>query len=138
MTKEDLVSRVKDYVEKASLLEAARQGITRELTEVAQTEIIPQIESILLPGYSFAPNSVKVHCLGESEGKHRYVSREETVPTAFGVYVKLFYRGKKICPHDDPKIDAQVMRIQMDFRLKELAERYNLATILPVCEELHF
>ena len=137
ITKQDLVSEISDYVTRAQGLETTRQALVDRVLGVVKTQIIPELTPLLPRGYSIDTDRTEIVGVGGERSDLDIRNLPQgSVPTGFGVSLRLLYDGRPIGFHD--KASNGVGNIQRDLKpkLDELARAYNLDSIIPFGEPI--
>ena len=132
MDEQNLATEISDYISKATGLEATRIALVDRIADVVRAEIIPEITPLLPEGYTIDSERVEVRGVGGEPIPHSKIRKvtRGSVPTGFGVTLRLLYDGK---PIGGGNVDVlkQVGEIQELPKLEELAQKYNLNSITP-------
>ena len=134
-TEQNLASEISDYVTRAKGLETTRQALVDRILGVVKTQIIPELTPLLPRGYSIDADRTDIVGVGgePSDSDIRNLP-DGSVPTGFGVSLRLLYDGRPIGYHGEASNGIGNIQRDLKPKLDELAQTYNLDSITPFGE----
>jgi len=129
MDASDLRREISEYASGVEFWEYKRRLIVGELQELVEREVIPQIAALLPAGFSIDVARTEVGCYSKS-------GEALAIPDAFRVTPILLYDGKPILGNVLDGLDAQMVAIQQNPRLRELADQYGIEKLTPMAASI--